>query len=210
MYQSDTEARFLAVSYPLGDDLDTMVGPELVKTFDYIRYELAFQTRAHFGMPNGFLVLKEYQVGLTATQALRKFVRDFPPKFIPLGEHTPRSAGWIRPNGDFYPGSNGHWTLAQYISARVWGGPGSEEFLEEQGWCRIHYTGQVTPPQASYKRVTREQIQKARSLYRSDPDPDWREALRTFIITAFRARRAPREEAEKYIEREVGGLPSVP
>src|SRR4051812_35739998 len=144
MHQRDTEARFLAVSYPLGGDLDTMVGPELVKTFNYLRFELAFQTRAHFALPSGFEVLKDYPVGLTATQALRKFVRDFPPNYVPLGDQPSRSAGWIAPNGSFYPGANGHYTLAQYITAKLWAGPAGEEFLEEHGWCRLYYTGQIT------------------------------------------------------------------
>lgn len=209
----DTDARFLAVKYPLGGDLDMMVGPELVKTWDYTHFDLAFPTRGYFGLPNGYEVLAEFPVGSTAMQALRRFVRQFPPEFIPLGIHTPRNAGWIRPNGDFYPGTNGHYTLAQYIVAKVWGGgPGNgEQFLAEQGWCRIHYSGQVTPPENGfYRAVTLHQIQKARSLYRSNPDEDWREAIRTFIQTAFRAKKAHRAEADHYIERSVGGLPSLP
>src|SRR5262245_38728292 len=99
----DTAARFLAVKYPLGGDFDHMVGPELVRTVDYLRFDLAFPTRAYFGLPSGYELLKMYPVGLTATQALRKFVRDFPPTVIKLGEQPPRSAGWIAPNGDFYP-----------------------------------------------------------------------------------------------------------
>jgi hypothetical protein len=209
MFQYDTEARFLAVEYPLGGDFDNMVGPELVKTWDYVKFDLAFPTKGYFSLPNAYQVRAEYSVGLTAVQALRKFVRDFPPHFVPLGITTPRSAGWIRPNGDFYPGVNGHYTLAQYISAKVWGGPGGENFLEQEGWCRLHWTGQVTPPGCSYKRVTRAQIQKARSLFHGDLDPDWREALKTFIHTSFRARREPREVAEEYIERQVGGLPQI-
>lgn len=196
----DTDARFLAVMYPLGGDLEQMVGPELVKTYDYIHFDLAFPTRAYFGLPNGYLVLKEYPVGLTAMQALRKFVREFPPRKIPLGEQPPRSAGWIAPNGDFYPGANGHYTLAQYIVASIWMGPGNgEETLEEQGWCRVHYTGQVTPPQCSFKTVTRVQKHAAKALLHTSNDPDWREALQTFIYTVFRAKRKPRDEAEEFL-----------
>ena len=56
----DTQARFLAVSYPFGGDLDHMVGPELVKTWDYLRFDLAFPTRAYFSLPNGYELLKEF------------------------------------------------------------------------------------------------------------------------------------------------------
>lgn len=203
---TDTDARFLAVEYPLGGDLSNMVGPELVKTHDYIHFELAFQTRAYFAMPNGYEVLKEYPVGLTALQALRKFVHDFPPKKVLLGERPPRSAGWISPEGTFYPTTNGHYTLAQYIVARLWVGPGNgEETLDEHGWCRVHYTGQVTPPICSFKTVTRAQKHAAKALLHTCDDPEWQEALRTFIYTVFRAKRKPREEAEEFLqEREVG------
>ena len=94
MFQLDTTARFLAVTYPLGGDLDSMVGPELVKTWDYVHFELAFPTKGYFSLPNGYLVLAEYPVGLTAMQALRKFVRDFPPKVVKLGQKPPR---YLRP-----------------------------------------------------------------------------------------------------------------
>lgn len=205
MFQLDTAARFLAVTYPLGGDLDSMVGPELVKTWDYVHFELAFPTKGYFSLPNGYLVLAEYPVGLTAMQALRKFVRDYPPQVVKLGQKPPRSAGWIAPNGDFYPGVNGHYTLAQYITAKLWMGPGGEEFLDEQGWCRIHYTGQVTPPQCSYRLVTREQKHAARALLHTDHDEGWQEALRTFIYTVFRAKQKPRDEAEEFLQaREVG------
>ena len=56
-----------------------------------------------------------------------------------------------------------------------------EEFLEEQGWCRIHYTGQVTPPQCSFKSITREQVHTARALLYTDADPDWQDALRRYL-----------------------------
>jgi hypothetical protein len=200
MNQSDTEARFLAVSYPLGGDLDTMVGPELVKTFDYLRFDLAFPTRAYFGLPNGYELLKEYPVGLTAMQAIRKFVRDFPPQYVALGDATARSAGWIAPNGSFYPGVNGHYTLAQYITTKLWMGPAGEEFLEDQGWCRVYYTGQITPPQCSYKKVTREQVYAVRALMQSEDDPDWREVLREFVFTVARAYRKPREFAVEFLQ----------
>lgn len=176
--------RWVALRYTVGHGAaEYEVGPDLVTTRDNETFTLPFTVRSYPLHPEKFTILREYPKERSGMRILRDFVRDFPPEVA-----APyRSSGWIRPNGEFYPGMHGHATLAQYLTTLLWGGPVGEPMLEDHDWLRLHYTGQPTPPKASFKFVTVEQLDTIKALMDASDDEDWREHLEQFTRSVRRA-----------------------
>lgn len=191
-----TTKRFFIAMYSAGPNSDHMVGPALLSTYYPVvegagnsSIERVYHHDGPTWMPliaGEYEVLRVFRPGTQYISALLALYEQYGPE----PEAPCRSAGWIAPNGAFYPCDYGnHRSTAYAITMKLWRSEGGEKELNQKRWLMLYFTGQCfmqrqrddrhAPDDVKRRnRPTSQQVATIEALIAASPDPGWQVQLR--------------------------------